>query len=167
MLAAGSIYSLLRQVSARVKEQSLVHHGKREGLCSQTMYKVKRSDSAHFVHRGHNWYFGSSNTRPCQDKVRATSCRITLPHRTSICEIRLFEGRTSPIQRSLARRPNAVSATLSYVEPPDLREQDTRVNTVKSVATAVSTSKTAPKTIPLLLSAKGSDRTPPPGSDKI
>lgn len=41
-------------------------------------------------------------------------------------------------------------------------ETHTSVNTVKSVATAVSTSRMAPKMIPLLLKAKGSERTPPP-----
>lgn len=58
--------------------------------------------------------------------------------------------------------PKATLATLSYVEPPDLLEQETRVNRVKSVATAVATSSTAPSTIPLFRRANGRDRTPPP-----
>lgn len=41
----------------------------------------------------------------------------------------------------------------------------TRVKTVKSVATAVSTRRTAPNTIPLLLKANGSERTPPPAHE--
>lgn len=41
-------------------------------------------------------------------------------------------------------------------------ETYTSVNTVKSVATAVRTRRMAPKMIPLLLKANGSERTPPP-----
>ena len=76
--------------------------------------------------------------------------------------INILENLTSPMQSNLACLPKATLATLSYVEPPDLREQETRVNNVKSVAMAVTKSRTAPSTIPLFRRAKGSDRTPPP-----
>lgn len=41
------------------------------------------------------------------------------------------------------------------------------MKTVKSVATAVTTSRMAPKMIPLLLKANGSERTPPPVCDVV
>lgn len=67
------------------------------------------------------------------------------------------------MHRSLARLPNALSATASYVDAPDRREHDTKVNTLKSVAIAVMISNDVPTIIPLLLKANGSDKTPPPG----
>lgn len=88
----------------------------------------------------------------------AHACALRKNHHDSY----LLENLTSPMHSNFACLPKATLATLSYVDPPDLLEQEARVNNVKSVATAVATSSTAPSTIPLLRRAKGSDRTPPP-----
>lgn len=69
---------------------------------------------------------------------------------------------TSPMHRIFARLPNAVSATASYVEAPDLLEHDTKVNTLKSVAIAVRTRSDDPNMTPPLFRANGNESTPPP-----
>lgn len=74
-----------------------------------------------------------------------------------------FQRRVGGIFRILQRgryltAPSRVSPCCTCLR----LETYTRVNTVKSVATAVSTRSMAPKMIPLLLKANGSERTPPP-----
>lgn len=114
----GTVPSTATAVHHVLQFRSKQHHGCRMSFIEETVAVLvavpkKRAE----------WHArGLHQRKPMQDRgsgTRSYASRYSSLRASA-------RGLTSPIQSSLARLPKATSATDSYVEPPDLLEQDLR-----------------------------------------